>query len=126
MGADLPPLDVLVSRSFEMASQTPSSFRAGLVLEIGFPAFTPRISVHSERELTVEIIAGDNLGFRDTVGYKAVGVRDGLVFVSWREHIGSTIATVLDFNSGNAYTAVASANGEFMWLSGPIEIKRAA
>jgi hypothetical protein len=115
-----------LSRSFEMASQTASPFRAGLVLEIGFPTFTPRITVHSERELTIEIVAGDNFGFRDTVGYQAVAVRDGLVFVSWREHIGSTIATVLDFTSAEAYTAVASANGEFMWLSGPIKIKPAA
>jgi len=51
-----------------MASQTTSSLRTGQVLEISFPPFTPRITIHSERELTVEIIAGDNLGFSDTVG----------------------------------------------------------
>jgi len=33
------------------------------VLEIGFPTFTPRITIHSVRELTVEIVAGDNIGF---------------------------------------------------------------
>jgi len=31
---------------------------------------TPRITIHSERELTVEIAAGDNIGFSDTVEYE--------------------------------------------------------
>jgi hypothetical protein len=30
---------------------------------ISFPTFTPRITIHSGRELTVEIVAGDNIGF---------------------------------------------------------------
>jgi len=76
------------------------------VLEISFPTFTPRITIHSERELSVGIVAGDNIGFSDTVEYEAVAVRDGLVILSWREHIGSTIVHVLDFTSGAAYTAV--------------------
>ena len=107
----------------EMASQTPSPLRAGTVLEIRFPTFTPRITVHSERELTVKILAGDNEGFADTVDYQAIAVRDGLVILSWREHIGSTIVHVLDFVSGEAYTAVTPAKGEFMRLRGRIEIK---
>jgi hypothetical protein len=108
-----------------MASQTMLPLRVGQVIEISFPTFTPRITVQSERELTVEILAGDNIGFSDAVGYEAVGVRDGLVILSWREHIGSTIVHVLDFNSSEAYTAVTSANGEFMRLRGRIEIKSA-
>ena len=60
------------------------------MLEIKFPAFTPRITFQSEHELTVEIVAGDNAGFSDTVEYEAVAVRDGLVILSWQEHIGST------------------------------------
>jgi hypothetical protein len=46
-----------------------------------FPAFTPRITIHSERQLTVEIIVGDS--FSDTVDYEAVVIRDGLVMLSW-------------------------------------------
>jgi hypothetical protein len=108
-----------------MTSQTTSPIRVGQVLEISFPTFTPRITVHSESELTVEIVAGDNVGFSDTVDYEAVAVRDGLVILSWREHIGSTIVHVLDFSSGEAYTAVTPAKGEFMRLRGQIEIKSA-
>jgi hypothetical protein len=107
----------------EMASQTPSPLRADTVLEIRFPTFTPRITVHSERELTVKILAGDNEGFADTVDYQAIAVRDGLVILSWREQIGSTIVHVLDFVSGEAYTAVTPAKVEFMRLRGRIEIK---
>ncbi len=66
-----------------MASKTTSPLCIGQVLEISFPTFTPRITVHSERELTVGIVAGDNIGFSDTVDYEAVAVRDGLVILSW-------------------------------------------
>ena len=94
----------------------------GRAFEIGFATFTPRITICSERELTVEIIAGD-IGFSDTVAYEAVAVRDGLVVLSWQEHIGSTIVHVLDLTSRHAYTAVTSANGDFMRLTGRIEVK---
>jgi hypothetical protein len=73
--------------------------------------------------LTVEIVAGDNAGFSDTVDYEAVVVRDGLVILSWQEHIGSTIMHVLDFTSGTAYTAVTQAKGEFMRLTGRIQLR---
>jgi hypothetical protein len=96
--------------------------RAGQVLEIRFASFTPRITIRSERQLTVEIVAGDNLGFSDTVDYEAVAVRDGLVVLSWQEHIGSTIVHVLDLASGEAYTAVTPAKGGFMRLTGRIEV----
>ena len=76
--------------------QTASPLRVGQVLEFSFPAFTPRITIRSDRELTVEIVAGENTGFSDTVEYQAVAVRDGLVLLSWQEHIGSTIVHVLD------------------------------
>ena len=95
-----------------MRSPATSPLRVGQVLEISFPTFTPRITVHSERELTVEIVAGDNVGFSDTVEYETVTVRDGLAILSWREHIGSTIVHVLDFVSSAAYPAVTSAKGE--------------
>jgi hypothetical protein len=100
--------------------------RIGQVLEIHFPTFTPRITVDSERELTVEIVAGDNIGFSDTVEYEAINAREGLVILSWQEHIGSTIVHVLDFNCGKAYTAVTPAKGGVMRLTGRIEVKSAA
>jgi hypothetical protein len=37
-----------------MVPQFTPPFRAGQVLEISFPTFKPRITFHSERELTVE------------------------------------------------------------------------
>jgi hypothetical protein len=106
-----------------MASQPTSPLAVGQVLEITFATFTPRITIRSERELTVEIIAGDNIGFSDTVEFEAVAVRDGLVILSWQEHIGSTIVHVLDLASCKTYTAVTPAKGEFMRLAGRINIK---
>jgi hypothetical protein len=66
------------------------------MLEITFATFTPRITIRSARELTVEIIRGDGVGFSDVVEYEAVVVRDGLVILSWQEHIGSTIVHATD------------------------------
>jgi hypothetical protein len=105
-----------------MNSPPTSRLLVGQVLEITFVAFTPRITIRSERELSVEIIAGENTGFSDTVEYEAVVVRDGLIVLSWQEHIGSTIVHVLDFTSGAAYTAVTPAKGSFMRLTGRIRI----
>lgn len=104
-----------------MSSPAASPLQIGQVLEIQFPTFTPRITFHSERELTVEIIGGDNRGFSDTVEYEAVAVRDGLVLLSWQEHIGTTVVHLLDLNSGTAYTAVTPAKGAFMRLTGIID-----
>ncbi|WFP62640.1 hypothetical protein [Mesorhizobium sp. WSM4904] len=106
-----------------MALRSTSAIPVGQALKITFATFTARITIHSERELTVEIIAGDNAGFSDTVEYEAIAVRKDVVFLSWQEHIGSTIVHVLDLTSGQAYTAVTSAKGDFMRLTGRIAIK---
>ena len=104
-----------------MASPPTSPLAIGQVLEITFPTFTPRITIRSERELTVEIIVGDP--FSDTVEYQAVRVRDDLYILSWQEHIGSTIVHMLDFTSHTAYTAITPAKGGFKRLVGRIEVK---
>ena len=103
-----------------MALQPTSPLAVGQVLEITFATFTTRITIRSERELTVEIIAGDNIGFSDTVEYEEIAVRAGLLILSWQEHIGSTIVHVLDLTSCKAYTAVTPAKGGFMRLTGRI------
>ena len=107
-----------------MASPPTSPLAIGQVLEITFPTFTPRITIRSECELTVEIIVGDP--FSDTVEYEAVVVREGLVILTWQEHIGSTIVHVLDFTSHTAYTAITPAKGGFKRLVGRIEVKSKA
>jgi hypothetical protein len=99
----------------------------GLVLKISFENFTPQITVHSERELTVEIIEGEgSVGFSDTVEYQAIAVRDDLIVLSWQEHIGSTIVHVLDLSSSTANTAITPVTGEFTRLTGRIEVKSEA
>ena len=95
----------------------------GRVLEVRFPTFTPRITIRSERELTVEIVSGANLGFSDTTKYETVALRDDLVILSWQEHNNSTIVHVLDFTTLTAYTAVTPFSGGFMRLTGAINVK---
>jgi len=104
-------------------SSLAETLRIGKVLEISFPTFTPRITFRSEHELTVEIVAGDNVGFTDTVEYEMAVIRDGLVALSWQEHIGSTIVHILDLAVNQAYTFVRPAKGGFMRLRGRIEHK---
>jgi drug/metabolite transporter (DMT)-like permease len=115
--------DFYIEQEFEMTSQPAPPLLAGQVLEISFVTFTPRITIHSERQLTVEIIAGEGAGFSDTVEYEAVAVREDLVVLSWQEHIGSTVVHVLDLSSSHAYTAVTPAKGGFMRLTGRLEVK---
>ncbi|WP_136067534.1 MoaF-related domain-containing protein [Modicisalibacter radicis] len=98
-----------------------SPLRPGERFEIQFPAFIPRITIESSNKLTVEVVAGDNAGFSDTVEYEAVVIRDDVLMLSWQEHIGSTIVHVLDFGVGTAHTAVTPAKGGFMRLTGRIE-----
>jgi hypothetical protein len=110
-------------QSGRMAAPPASPLSAGQVLEISFATFTPRITIRSERELTVEIVAGKYIGFSDTIEYEAVAVRDDLIMLSWKEHIGSTIVHMLDLHSGTAYTAITPADGGFERLTGRIEVK---
>lgn len=109
-----------------MATCGPSTLSVGQIVEIKFPSFVPRITFNSERELTVQIVSGENEGFTDTVEYEATEIRDGLVVISWQEHIGSTIVHVLDLIANQAHTFVTPAKGGFLRLDGPIEFKRAA
>jgi hypothetical protein len=106
-----------------MTSIGEPNLRVGQVLEITFPSFIPRITLKSERELTVEILSGDNVGFSDTVEYELIAIRDDLVILSWQEHIGSTIVHVMDLNAKQTHTFVTPAKGGFMRLSGKIELK---
>ena len=101
----------------------PAPALVGLVLTIRFGNFTPQITVHSERELTVEIIEGDgSVGFSDTVEYQTITVRDDVIVLSWQEHIGSTIVHVLDLSASRAYTAITPATGDFTRMTGQIEV----
>jgi hypothetical protein len=91
-----------------------------------FPDLYAGITIRSERELTVEIVAGEGVGFCDRVEYQTVVVRDDVVILSWQEHIGSTIVHVFDLGSRVAHTAVTPAKGGFLRLTGLIEVKSGA
>ncbi|HEX4534703.1 MAG TPA: hypothetical protein VH000_10765 [Rhizomicrobium sp.] len=107
-------------------TQTPSPLPIGQVVEAVFEDFSVRITIRSERELTVDMIAGSNTGFSDTIAYEAVTIRDGLIVLSWQEHIGSTIVHVLDLDSCSTYLVVTPAKGGFMRRKGRIDIKSSA
>ena len=98
----------------------PAPFADGESFLIEFPDFTPLITFHANSTLTVRIVAGDNAGFEEIVEYESVAVREGLVILSWREYIGSTVVHALDLDSNNAYTVVTPAKGDLMRLQGSI------
>jgi predicted alpha/beta hydrolase family esterase len=112
-----------IANDIKGVAQASDFLRVGQVFEITFPRFTPRITIQSERELKVEILSGDNAGFTDTVEYEATTIRDGLVILSWKEHIGSTVVSAFDLTANQAHTFVTPAKGEFMRLTGPIKLK---
>jgi hypothetical protein len=100
-----------------------SPFVVGQVIEITFETFTPRITIRSERELKVDVIAGSYEGFSDIVMYEAAAIREDLIILSWREHNGSTIVHALDLTSRVTYCAITPAGGDFQRLIGRIDIK---
>ena len=101
-----------------MRSATASEFQRGRVLEIEFTDFKPRITFQPDQCLTVQVVAGDNAGFADTVKYEAVWFSDSILALSWRERIGSTVVHVLDLTSEEAYTLVSPPKGGFIRLQG--------
>src|SRR5256885_7656446 len=97
-----------------------SEFRANETMEIEFPAFSVRIDFHDAKQLTVRVVKGENAGFSDTIDYSAVPLHHGMVVLSWREHIGSTVVHVLDLINNSTHTFVTSARGEFLRITGKI------
>jgi hypothetical protein len=100
-------------------------FPADSELRIAFVRFKVHIIFHEERRLTVNVVEGENAGFSDTVDYQAIMVRDGIIVLSWQEHIGSTIVHVLDFASDRTHTYVTPAKGSFLQLSGTLRASSA-
>jgi hypothetical protein len=99
-----------------------SSFPTNSELWIAFAPFKVHISFHEGRRLTVDVLEGENAGFSDTVEYQAILVREGIVVLSWQEHIGSTIVHVLDFANDGTHTYVTPATGGFLRLSGTLRV----
>jgi hypothetical protein len=99
----------------------PISFPDGRALLIRFPTFTPRITFHADDRLTVEIVDGENAGFRDTVRYQAALLRANLLMLSWQERQGSAVVHALDLDVGRAYTVVSRARGDVLRMVGSIE-----
>jgi hypothetical protein len=101
-----------------MRTAPTSEFSVGRTLEIEFPDFKPRITFEPDQRLTVQVVAGDNAGFSETVKYEAVWFSDSILVLSWCERIGSTVVHVLDLASSEAYTLVTPTNGGFIRLQG--------
>ncbi len=100
----------------------PLSFPEGRVLVIRFPTFTPRITFLSDGRLAVEIIDGEDAGFREIVRYQAALVRANLVVLSWQERVGSTVVHVLDLDVGRTYSVVTRGrDGGLLRLAGTVE-----
>jgi hypothetical protein len=97
-----------------------TSFSEGEIWEFTFPQFTAVVTFHAGPKLTLKVREGLNAGFTDTVDYEAVSIREGLVVLSWREHIGSTVVHVLDLHANQTYTVVASAKGDLMRMQGSL------
>ena|SRR5437763_5341652 len=101
------------------------SFPEGGTLVIRFATFTPRLTFHANNKLTVEIVDGENAGFRETLSYQAVLPRANLVVLSWQERLGGSAVHTLDLDIGRSYTVIAPAKGSLLRLEGKVEQGRA-
>jgi hypothetical protein len=101
------------------------SFPEGGTLVLRFPTFTPRITFHADNRLTVEILEGDDAGFRETLPYQAALPRANLVVLSWQDQLGRSVVHTLDLDVGRSYTVVAPAKGNLLRMEGKVEQGRA-
>lgn len=101
------------------------SFPEGGTLVIRFPSFTPRITFHADNQLTVEIVDGENAGFRETLRYQAALPRANLVVLSWQDRLGRSVVHTLDLDVGRSYTVIAPDKGALLRMEGNVEQGRA-
>jgi hypothetical protein len=101
------------------------SFPEGGTLVIRFSTFTPRITFHANDQLTVEILEGENAGFRETLPYQAALPRANLVVLSWQDRLGRSVVHTLDLDVGRSYTVIAPPKGSLLRLEGKVEQGRA-
>ena len=101
------------------------SFPEGGTLVIRFATSTRCLTFHANNKLTVEIIDGEDAGFRETLPYQAVLPRANLVVLSWQERIGNSVVHTLDLDIGRSYTVIAPAKGSLLRLEGNVEQGRA-
>lgn len=93
---------------------------AGHIFDIAFPEFTPRITIRSATELSIEIVAGDYLGTAMTVEYEVMTLRPGLFYLTWQEESQATVVHVEDFAGGKVHTAITYPDGQFQRMTGAI------
>lgn len=103
-----------------MPEAVASPFQPNQTLHVTFPSFSVSIVFHAGTRLTVTVLEGKNAGFTDTVEYEVTAVRDGIVLLSWRERIGSTIVHVMDLPNAQTHTFVTPAEGEFSRMLGKV------
>ena len=92
----------------------------GHVFAIAFPEFTPRITILSTTELSIEIVAGDEIGTTMTVEYEIMTLRPGLFYLTWQEESKATVVHVEDFAGGKVHTAITYPDGQFQRMTGTI------
>jgi hypothetical protein len=104
-----------------MLTAQAAQFSVGRTLEIEFDDFSPCIAFHPDQRLTVQITAGDNAGFSETVKYEAIWFSDSILVLSWVERLGNSVVHVLDLESADAYALVTTEKGGFTRLQGRIK-----
>jgi hypothetical protein len=83
-----------------------------------FADFSVRLDLRSSSMLHLEILEGDNKGFKDDVAYELHWLRQDVAVLSWRETIGTTVTHVIDLAASRTYATVTPAKGGFLRLEG--------
>jgi hypothetical protein len=92
-------------------------FPASSEMWIAFVPFKVHITFHEGQRLTVNVVDGENADFQR---HRRIAMREGIVVLSWQEHIGSTIVHVLDFAQDHTLTYVTPEKGGFVQLAGTL------
>ncbi|WP_198148867.1 nuclear transport factor 2 family protein [Luteibacter yeojuensis] len=98
-------------------------FPVGLAMEITYPAFTVRLAIDSEKQLTFTIAEGP-FARTETVDLEVAPLGNGVFGLSWVEKSGATVTNIHDYDRGIAHSFATLAGGEFIRQQGQLVVTR--
>lgn len=100
-------------------------FPVGQQMDVTYPDFTVSLTLLSDRQLRFEIKEGP-FARTETVDIQVVPLGNGIFTVSWQEKDGATVTNVQDHDRGRVHSFVTLPGGQFLRMTGPMEVTRPA
>lgn len=100
-------------------------FPVGQEMDVLYPAFKVSLSLHSISRMSFTIDQGP-FAHSESVEIEVIPLGNCIFAVSWQEESGATVTNVQDYDRGIVHSFVTLPNGQFIRMSGPIEVTKPA